>query len=375
MKLLLAPNAYKEAADSVAAAGLFKKYLYNNRLNIIKKPISDGGDTFLNICKENYRLKLLTYEIKESYSKNLMQIQVGYDSINSNLYIESAEILGLKVIPENKRNPGEINSKGLGDLLNIIKEEVDTKNLNVDNVYIGIGGTGTNDLGLGACSRFGLKLFDNDKELEIKPINYNNVNRIEWAGQKVPFRIITVVDVKNELLGKHGATLTFGRQKGASDKDLQIIEHGFNNIINLLKRMNMVDSADDLSGAGGGLAAGLSIFFNAEVKYAKDFILKDLGLSKIKNDIDYVITGEGSFDYQSLMEKGTGIILEEFKDSAKIIFLVCGKIDEKVKKSLNEKVYCIELQKYFSSKTESIKNFEKGIKLASKEIRKVLGSE
>ena len=375
MNLLIAPNAYKEAADSVKAAGLFNKYLYDNRLNTINKPVSDGGDTFLNICKENYGLKLLTYEISISYSDNFMRIQAGYDSRNSNLYIESADILGLKVIPEHKRNPGEINSKGLGDLLKIIKEKVENKILNVNKIFIGIGGTGTNDLGLGACSRFGLKVFEDEKELEIKPINYIKVNRIEWTEQKMPFKIIPVADVKNKLLGEHGATLTFGKQKGANDEQLKIIEQGFNNIINLLKRMNMVDSADDLSGAGGGLAAGLSIFFNAEVKYAKDFILKDLGLSKIKNDIDYVVTGEGAFDNQSLMEKGTGIVIEEFKDSAKRIFLVCGTINEKVKRILNEKVYCIELQKYFSSKEESIKNFEKGIELACREIKNLLNSE
>lgn len=375
MNLLLAPNAYKEVANSVIAAELFKKYLHDERLNIIKKPISDGGDTFLNICKEYYKLKLVTYNITNSYNDELIHIQVGYDGINSNLYIESADILGLKTISGNKRNPGEINSKGLGDLLKIIKKEVDNKSLIVSNVYIGIGGTGTNDLCLGACSRFGLKLYDNDKELEIKPINYYKVNRIKWIEQKMPFVIISIVDVNNKLLGNKGATLTFGKQKGASDGDLHIIEKGFNNIINLLKKMGMVDSADDLSGAGGGLAAGLSIFFNAEVKYANDFILKDLGFRKIKDNIDYVVTGEGSFDNQSLMEKGTGIIIEEFKDSVKRIFLVCGIIDKKVKKSLNEKVYCIELQKYFSSKEESIKNFEKGIELASKEISNVLNFE
>ncbi|MGB8321266.1 MAG: glycerate kinase [Ignavibacteriaceae bacterium] len=375
MKVLVAPNAYKEAANSVEAARLFIKYLNDDRFDIVEKPISDGGDSFLNICNENYRLKLFKYNITNSYDDSIMQIRVGYESINSILYIESAEILGLKVIPENKRNPGEINSKGLGDLLKIIIEEVENKNINVDKIYIGIGGTGTNDLGLGVCSRFGLKLFENDKELEIKPVNYYKVNRIEWTKQKMPFQIIAVVDVRNDLLGERGATLTFGKQKGASDEQLQIIEKGFSNIINILIKMGMVDSADILSGAGGGLAAGLSIFLNSEVKYAKEFILKDLGIIRLKDDIDYIVTGEGFFDHQSLMEKGTGIIIEEFKESAKRIFLVCGKIDKKVKESLNEKVYSIELQKYFSSKEESIKNFAKGIELACKEIRNVLNSD
>ena len=375
MKLLLAPNSYKEVADSVKASKLFLKYLNDKRLDIVEKPISDGGDSFLSICKDNYKLNIINYEITRCYSNNIMEILAGYDEVNSNLYIESAGILGLKVIPVNKRNPGESNSKGLGDLLKIILEDVVNKKLDVKKIFIGIGGTGTNDLALGTCSRFGLRLYDDEKELEVKPINYYKVKKIEWKGVKLPFQLISILDVNSKLLGKNGATLTFGKQKGANENELQLIEKGFKNIINILKKMGIVDSAENLSGAGGGLAAGLSIFFNAESKSAKDFILKDLALNELKNDVDYVLTGEGSFDSQSLMEKGVGIIIDEFKEFVKRIFLVCGKIEKEAKEKLNEKVYCIELQKYFSSKEESIRNFEKGIELACKEIRSVLNSE
>lgn len=372
MKLLLAPNTYKEVADSVTAVSLFSKYLGDNRFEIIGKPISDGGDAFLKIAKEICKLKNIRYEITKCYNNEIMQFEAGYDESSSTIYIESAEILGLKVIPKNYRNPGVINSKGLGDLLKQIEKDVENKNLNVNRVFIGIGGTGTNDLALGACSRFGLKLFDEEKEIEIEPVNYHKVKRIEWKKQKLSFKLIPIVDVNNKLLGENGATSTFGKQKGASDEQIQIIEKGFENIVNILQKMEIVDSAEQLSGAGGGLAAGLSIFFNAESKSAKDFILKDLGIGKIKDDVDYALTGEGSFDTQSLMEKGTGIIIDEFKDSAKKIFLVCGRIEQAVKQKLDRKVYCIELQKYFSSKEESIKNFEKGIELACKEIKSEL---
>lgn len=375
MKLLLAPNSYKEIADSAKVSKLFSKYLYDKRLDIIEKPISDGGDSFLKICKDNYKLNKLSYKITRCYNDDIMKIKVGYDTVNFDLYIESAEILGLKVIPVNKRNPGELNSKGLGDLLKIIQEDVVNKELDVKKIFIGIGGTGTNDLALGACSRFGLKLFDDKEELEIKPLNYYKVKKIEWKGEKLPFNLISILDVNNKLLGKNGATLTFGKQKGASENELQIIEKGFKNIINILKKMGMVDSTKNLSGAGGGLAAGLSIFFHGESKSAKDFIIKNLGLNKINYNVDYVLTGEGSFDAQSLMEKGAGVIIDEFKDSTKRIFLVCGKIEKEAKEKLNEKVYCIELQKYFFSKEESMKNLEKGIELACREIGSVLNSE
>ena len=373
MKFLLVSNTFKEVADSVEASKIFSKYFkLNNISNIIEKPISDGGDAFLNICRNNFNLKTLTYKISKSYNEELMQVAVAYDEKNHIIYIESAEVLGLKVIPIEKRKPSVINSKGLGDLLNIFKNEVENEKLRIEKIYIGIGGTGTNDLALGALSRFGLKLYDNEKELDIKPINYYKAIRIDWKGQNLPFKIIPVVDVNNKLLGENGATLTFGKQKGAGDDELQIIERGFMNIINILKQMGIVDSADNLSGAGGGLAAGLSIFFNAETKKAKDFIFEDLGIDKFKNEVDYVITGEGSFDAQSLMEKGCGIIINEFQDSVKKIFLVCGKIDAEVKAKLSKNVYCIELSRYFNSTEESINNFEKGIEFACNEIKEAI---
>jgi glycerate kinase len=373
MKFLLALNTYKEVMDAVNVSTSFHKYLKKNINNIIVKPISDGGDAFRAICNKIFQLKPITYEITKAYNDDLMEIEIGYDETNSNIYVESAEILGLKIIPENERNPGVINSKGLGDLLKLLKNDVDNKKLKINNIYIGIGGTGTNDLALGACSRFGLRLFDNEKELEIKPLNYYKVKRIEWKKQSFPFKIIPVLDVKNKLLGKEGATMTYGKQKGAGENELKVIEEGFSNIINILSKMDMIKSQEELSGAGGGLAAGLSIFFNAETKKGKDFILRDIGIKQIKN-VEYVLTGEGSFDLQSLMEKGSGVIINEFQGRAKKIFLVCGKIENEAKAKLNEKVYCIELVKYFNSKEESIKNFEKGIELACEEIMGVIGS-
>ncbi len=369
MKVLIAPNTYKEVADSVKASDLFSIYLTTKKeINLIKKPISDGGDAFLNICRNIYKLKTLSYDITKCYNNNLMSIKVGYNENNSTIYIESADILGLKVIPKNQRNPGIINSKGLGDLLSRLKEDADTKKIKIDTVFIGIGGTGTNDLALGACSRFGLKVFNNTSELQIEPINYHKIKIIEWPEPELPFKIIPIIDVNNELLGESGATLMFGKQKGANNEELQIIEKGFQNIVDILIKMDMVDNKRNLSGAGGGLAAGLSIFFNAEPKKAKDFIMEDLSFDKLKNNIDYIVTGEGSFDTQSLMDKGCGIVINEFKDSVKRIFLVCGKIDSEVKEKLNTNVYCIELSKYFNSVEESINNFEKGIELACKEI-------
>lgn len=368
MNFLIAPNSFKECSDSVGIADLFYQNLSEKlNANFIIKPISDGGDGFLNVCADIFNLKKLTYKISQPYNDDLLNCEVGYDEQNKSLFIESAIVLGMRIIPKSKRKPGYINSKGLGDLLKKISKDVENGRVAINKIFIGIGGTGTNDLSLGAASLFGLKLFRDDKELKIEPANYHTASRIIWNKTKLPFKIISVIDVNNKLLGKDGTVYTYALQKGANKEELPMLEKGFSNIINLLKKKGMVKNERELSGAGGGLAAGLKIFFNSETITSRDFILKQLGVNKVKKS-DFVVTGEGFFDKQSLMEKGTGVIIDHFKDKVGKIFLCCGKIDSKIIKKLPKNVHIIELSRYFKNDKESIKQYKNAIKLASTEI-------
>jgi glycerate kinase len=369
MNFLIAPNSFKECDDSVGIASLFYKHLKQKlKSNFICVPISDGGDGFLTVCENIFHLRKISYSISKPYSGDSFQCEVGYDPKNKNLYIESALVIGMKVIPENQRRPGKINSKGMGELLQKIMLDVEKRKLNVKKVFIGIGGTGTNDLGLGMASVFGFKLFDSENEIKVEPIKFSSVSRIEWSKKILPFKIISVIDVKNELLGKNGAAYIFAKQKGAKEGELPVLEKGFSNITNLLTKKRLIKDKNLLSGAGGGLAAGLKIFFDSEVVSSRDFIINQLGIKNIKEKIDYVIAGEGAFDSQSLMEKGTGVLIDYYKNSAKMIFLCCGKIDSEVVKKLASNVYPIEFVKYFKNEKDSIRKYKTAIEFASNEI-------
>jgi len=371
MNLLIAPNSYKECADSVSTANLFRDNLKKERINLITRPISDGGDGFLAVCKELFELDILSYSISMSYSNHLIKCEVGLNKNNKTLYIESANVLGLKIVPLEFRKPFFLNSKGMGDLLFQIAEDVKKNNLNVEKIIIGIGGTATNDLGLGLCSRFGFKLYDSKGNiLDVFPHNFEKVTDIKCEKINIPFKIELIVDVENPLLGKKGATRVFASQKGATNDEIEIMERGFIKLISLFESKGLIKSEEKLSGAGGGLAAAFQILFNAKIKTAKEFLLKDLGLGKLINSIDVVITGEGSFDKKSLLNKGVWLLMDIF--SSKKIFLVCGKMESDLKKKLNKNIYVIELSKIFNNDEESIRNFEDGIKQACELIKQHL---
>ncbi len=273
-KILIAPNSYKEAADSDRAADLFNKYLDGEgKFETGILPVSDGGDGFLNACRAVLDLESLNYNITTPYDDSRFDCEAGYDRAEKKIYIESARVLGLRVIPEEKRNPLTLSSKGLGDMLAAIKEDIEKSILDVEEVVIGVGGTGTSDLGLGVCSRFGLELSDIfGKKDRIVPEYYYRIKDIKWNDTVLPFKIKTILDVRNPLLGKKGAARTFGPQKGADRGEVEVMELGFTKIVNILKNKGLDRSFDNLSGAGGGLAAGLHLFFNASSIEADNFI-------------------------------------------------------------------------------------------------------
>jgi glycerate kinase len=216
-----------------------------------------------------------------------------------------------------------------------------------------------------------LQLFDIfGKQVEILPLNFHKIGSIEWKKQELPFKLEAILDVDNPLIGQDGAARIFGKQKGSTSGEIEVIELGFNKLLKLLQNKGLIDSVKNLSGAGGGIPAGLQIFFGCDIKKAESFIKEDLGIQRITENIDAIITGEGSFDKQSLAGKGAGIILNIFKDKKIPLFLCCGRIDGSIQFGRN--VHPIELEKYFGNKTEAIKRFEESIKYACEEISKNL---
>ncbi len=370
MNILIAPNAFKECAGQIEIASLINSNFETDAFRSTVIPLSDGGDGFLEVCKQRFHLTEQVYEIPAPFDGAKIACKVGWKKDKSKIFIESADILGLKIVPINKRNPILLDSKGLGVLLKTIM----TQESSLNNIVIGIGGTATNDLGLGAASIFGLKLLDDDgKYLPIIPRNYELVKDLIWEQPRIVSKIEIITDVENPLLGENGAARSFARQKGASEKDIEIMESGFENIIKILRKKKLGAITNILNGAGGGLAAGMQIFFNAIIKPASDFIFEDLGINNLSYNPDIIITGEGAFDSQTLMKKASGILIEKFRNSGARIFIICGISDPEIENKLPANVKIFPIIKYFKDEKESKKNYKMGIKMACNEIKRIIG--
>ncbi len=375
MKILVAPNSFKECANSLEIAQIIHRHFLSldGNMDVKSFPISDGGDGFLNVIRHHFNTNDVKFIISKPHNDKTQRITASYTSQGKTLFIESADAIGLKVVPKKFRNPLYLNSKPLGELIKKIPEI----NLDVQKITIGIGGTAINDLGLGLCAVFGLKLLDaNGKNLDIIPANFIYANKIVLNDKTLPYKLELILDVESPLLGEKGTSKVFAPQKGASEEDVELLEKGVLNIVRILKDDHNMNFLNKKIGAGGGIGLGLLLLSKSKVKItlAKEFILKKLDLQKALKECDVVITGEGTFDTQSFMNKATGVVIEQAILMNKKVFLIAGKIDHSALHSYEEIITPIELTKYFETEEEERENYKVGIEKATEEIHQYLMS-
>ena len=285
--------------------------------------VSDGGDGFVESLR--WRNNFSRWEfLSFNAAKRKVQSKYLYNIYSHTAVLESALTLSIHKLASQEHQILQNNSYGLGyDISRVIEVR------NPQKIVVGIGGTSTNDLFLGGASALGYKFVDKaGKEVEPIPQNFLKINNIISIKEYSSIEYFAAVDVKNPLLGDLGATKVYAAQKGATPQDIEYMENAFNHIANIIKADLGIDlSQIEGAGAGGGIAGGMAAFLNATIISGADFILNNLDIDKKISESDLVITGEGSFDRQSLMGKITGNIIERSKKFNKKVLIISGLYD------------------------------------------------
>ncbi len=370
MRVLLALNSFKECANSPEVVSLLKEKLKKYaRIDVL--PLTDGGDGFLEVCRKTFDLGLEYYSLQNLYNEEQYRVPIGYSDRERCVYLESAEIIGLKKVPPGYRNPRLLNSENVGQVIRRILH----RKHHIKKIVLGLGGTATSDLGLGACKPFGLKLLDrNDHEIPPHPGLYENAFRVVLP-RRISVALEAVLDVQVPLTGKNGPALLFAGQKGASAAVRAALERGAKNILRILQRDHAMNFSREKLGAGGGLGLGLSLLANMNTVPSYAFLYRTFALKNKIRQSDVIITGEGRYDRQSLLNKATGVVLREALRQKKQAVLVAGTINNSVVRKHNGRVIALELRNYFSSEEESIRKFKEGIDLASMEIIRLINRQ
>lgn len=333
MKILIAPDKFKGSLTAAQVCNAIEKGILKSYpdTHIIKIPLADGGEGSLESLESSLNFDRIYLEVHDPLFN---PVNSFYGIKDNTAYIEMALASGLPLLSVNDRNPMFTTSLGTGELI------LDVVKRGVESIYLFIGGSATNDCGMGIASALGYRFFDVEGN-ELKPIGSNlkkvkvidTSNLVELSG--VNFTVLT--DVLNPLFGNNGAAYVFAPQKGASETEVIELDKGLRNFSDVIKKTFGMDiSQIPGSGAAGGIGGGAVAFCNAQIKSGIESILDMLNLNTLISESDLIITGEGLFDKQTLEGKVVKGIMDRCKHFNKPLGIICGdiKLDDADKKEI-----------------------------------------
>jgi glycerate kinase len=303
MKVVLAPNALKGSLTARAAAKAMAQGVSAVRpdAETVEVPVGDGGDGLVDILIDALKGEARTATVMGPRG-DPVDAPFCYVPALDLAVIEMASASGLALLPEEQRDPMMTTTYGTGELITA------ALNLGVGRIVIGIGGSATNDGGIGMASALGINFLD-DAGDPVEPVGeaLQDIERVDTSGldERVrQVRIEAICDVENPLLGADGATRVCAPQKGATSEQVEELEAGLGNLAKVIARDLSIDvGAMPGAGAAGGLGAGLRAFIDAELRKGVDLILELVGLDDKLASADLVLTAEGQIDFQTAFGK------------------------------------------------------------------------
>ena len=331
MRILVAPTAFKGSLSPLEVARAMAEGIADFSTKTSKKvfvsllPIADGGDGTVDSLALSCGGTVHELAVSGACSE---QRTAKWLELNDSAVVELASACGIAGLKQLK--PLEAHTRGLGY---VIKHVIDTTELK--EIIVALGGSASTDGGSGALYELGAKFYDEyNNELvpagggileKISGCNLSEARRLT-SGR----RLVLVTDVLNPLLGRNGATSIFGPQKGAGDRELQILESGLSRFAEIMEDECGGVRIRDRKGAGaaGGTAFGLAAGLGAPILSGFDWLSQLLKLPEKVAQSDLVISGEGRIDNSSLHGKVIGSLYELCKQNNKPLWLVAGSISE-----------------------------------------------
>jgi glycerate 2-kinase len=322
VRILIAPDKFKgtlsarEVADAIAA-GLREK-LPDAKIDIV--PMADGGEGTAEVITTALGGSWMNCNAHDALGRKI-QASYGWIEGSKLAVMEMSEAAGMRRLKTNELNPEIANTIGVGEMI------LDATKRGANEIIIGLGGSATNDGGFGMARALGFG-FLGEKEIE-RTLDLATLQRIEKPKDlKLP-KIVAAVDVKNPLLGEHGATRVFGPQKGVTPEKIDNFERALGRLADVVAQQFGSDHRNEAgAGAAGGLGFGLLSFCGARIRTGFDVVAEAVELETKIKDVDLVITGEGSLDRQTLEGKTPSGVARIARKNGKRVFAFVGRASD-----------------------------------------------
>ncbi len=302
MKIVVACDSFKGCMSSQEAAMHVKKgiHAFDPNIEVLDYVIADGGEGSVEAFAKTCNGEMVQAATTDAYGR---KITAEYAIIENGktAVIEVANIIGLSMTPKEKRTPFFGSSFGVGTVM------LDALHHGCKKMIIALGGSATNDGGMGLLQALGCRFYDSYHKYlspqavnldKIKYIDFNRLNKLE------DIELIAACDVKNHLLGENGATYVFGKQKGFYPNQIKQVDAGMHNYRDQICRYLNIDiDAYEGGGAAGGIGSVLIGILHAKMIPGIELLFQYSDMEAAVQDCDLVITGEGQSDRQTMFGK------------------------------------------------------------------------
>ena len=341
MNILVAPDSFKDSLSASEASRIISEAISAliPSASIRQIPISDGGEGLLEALLTPLQGTLVSVSVKDPLNRTI-EASYGLLDQGKTAIIEMATASGLELLSIEERNPLITSTYGTGELIKDALDKGCTK------IIIGLGGSATNDGGLGMIKALGgLFLDQNQQEIEEGGGALNTLYSIDLSGLDKRLQhveIICACDVSNPLTGTSGASYVYAKQKGASEDMLVVLDSNLSNYAAVIKAsLNKDLEHIPGTGAAGGTAIGLLAFLDATLVPGIDLITELLQLEKHIKEAQLVVTGEGKIDVQTLHGKTIMGIASLAKKHGVPVLVFTGSIGQGISEIYDQGVTAI----------------------------------
>jgi len=325
MRVLICADAFKDAADAPtvcrAIADGIRQVQPTAHLDIC--PLADGGEGTARILTNQLTARWVPVTSLDPLGRPITS-GFGWLEDSRTAFLDMAETSGLQHLAPNERNPLYTSTFGTGQLLRAALDQ------SPQRIYLGIGGSATNDGGMGMAAALGYRFFVHNQPITMPTgrhlAQFTHVEDSERHPLLAKADIRVLCDVGNPLLGELGATRTYGPQKGASPDDISELEKGLHRLDTWWEEhfgRSLANIAG--SGAAGGLGAGLMAFCGARLVSGAETIFDILDIRNRIRGKTLVISGEGHLDHQTLSGKLIGQLAQLTTKLEVPLVVLCGQ--------------------------------------------------
>ena len=321
MHILIVPDKFKGSLSAREVARNIATGLRDVLPNAVidKMPIADGGEGTVDVISEACEGEWVTCAAHDALGRPI-EARYAWLRERATAVMEMSEAAGLWRIAPDERDLLRANTFGVGEMME------DAVKRGAKEILVGLGGSATNDGGLGMARALGFRFYGADGEHELeRPDELVDLTRVVPGENPERPRIVAAVDVRNPLLGQRGATRTFGPQKGGTPDQLEVLERALARLADVVARDLSCDFRETPgAGAAGGLGFGLMSFCGASVRPGFEVVAEFVGLHAAIKRADVVITGEGRLDEQTLEGKVPAGVARLAHELGKRVFAIVG---------------------------------------------------